>query len=307
MPSLQELDYFLAVVDTGSLTRAADRCGISVPAMSKAMKRLETTLDARLFARGHQALRLTESGQLLAARARTIQSEWRLGQRELTAFQSRPSGRVSISASAAFARTLLLPRVPAFKARYPDVVLDIRLDDRLVDLSTVDLAIRVGLVQEQGVIARPLVPLGIRYAAHRDLWRTHRPPRSPEDLRRLPLIGFRLPSSSRLMPWQFQRDNEIYTLDLAPTVIANDPEAVLDLIRAGVGVGLVNAYLSQPLIDSGELSIVLADHMPPSERGTYLCYQSREHQPQKLKVVIDFLMAALAAPSPPVSRNGSPQ
>jgi len=304
MPSFQELDYFLAVADTGSLTRAAEHCGVSVPAMSKAMKRLETTLDARLLARGHHSVKLTESGLLLAARARSIQSEWQLGRLELSAFQSQPSGRVRLSVSSAFGRTLLLPLIPRLKARYPEVILDIRLDDRIADLSEVDLAIRVGLVEEQGVIARPLLPLGIRYAAHRDLWQHHVRPVTPEDLHRLPVIGFRLPSSLRLMPWQFQRDNEIFTLDLQPAVIANDPQAILDLIRSGLGVGLVNGYMSQPLIDQGELDVVLADYMPPTERGTYLCYQSREHVSLKQRVVIDFLVSELT-PSLPGSTHGA--
>lgn len=298
MPSLQELDYFLAVADTGSLTCAAEHCGVSVPAMSKAMKRLEATLDARLFARGHHSVKLTESGQLLAARARSIQAEWQLGRQELSAFQSRPSGRVRLSVSSAFGRTLLLPLIPRLKARYPEVILDIRLDDQIADLSEVDLAIRVGLVEEQGVIARPLLPLDIRYAAHRDLWQHHARPDIPEDLHRLPVIGFRLPSSLRLMPWQFQRDNEIFTLDLKPTVIANDPQAILDLIQSGLGIGLVNGYMSQPLIDQGELEVVLAEYMPPTERGTYLCYQSREHVPLKQRVVIDFLVSELTPNRP---------
>lgn len=294
MASLQDLTYFLAVAETASLTRASERCGISVPAMSKAMKRLEDSLNARLLARGSQSIKLTESGQMLAARARRIQAEWQLGQQELADFQQRPKGTVSISASVTFARMRLLPLMPTFKARFPDVVLDIQLDDRMADLSEVDLAIRVGLVEEQGVIARPLEPLIMRYAAHSSLWKRHTRPSRPEDLHHLPVIGFRLPASKRMMPWQFQRENEIYTLDLTPEIVVNEPLAVLELIQVGLGIGLINPYMSQPSIDSGELDIVLAEFMPPNERGTFLCYQSREHLPLKQRVVIDFLMAELS-------------
>lgn len=295
MSSLTDLDYFLAVAETASLTRAAEQCGISVPAMSKAMRRLESSLDARLLARSSQAIRLTESGHLLAARARTISREWQQGQLELARFQQQPSGTVRISASTAFARTLLLPLLPGFHAQYPDVVLDLRLDDQIVDLGTVDLSIRVGLVEEQGMIARPLLPLGMKYGVSPKLLAQYPAPEVPEDLRSLPVIGFRLPASGRLMPWQFQRDDEIYTLDLKPVVTVNEPQAILDLIRAGMGVGLINTYMSQPLIERGELQVVLSDFMPPSERGIYLCYQSREHMPLKQRVVIDFLVAALSS------------
>ncbi|TGG92861.1 LysR family transcriptional regulator [Natronospirillum operosum] len=296
MSSLVDLDYFLAVADTGSLTRASERCGISVPAMSKAMRRLENSLDARLLARSSQSIRLTESGQLLAARARVIRQEWVLGKQELAQFQQVPAGRVSISASAGFARTLLLPLLSGFRARYPEVVLDLQLDDHIADLSSVDLSIRVGLVEEQGVIARPLLPLGMQYGASKEFLSRYQKPDQPEDLHQLPVIGFRLPSSGRLMPWQFQRESEIFTLDIKPVVIVNEPQAILDLIRAGVGVGLINAYMSELFVMSGELETLLTAYLPPSERGIYLCYQSREHMPLKQRVVIDFLMEKLGAP-----------
>lgn len=267
------------------------------------MQRLEASLDTRLLTRSNQAFRLTESGQLLAARARTIQHEWQQGVQELGQFQQEPSGTVRISASVAFARTLLLPLLPELHQRYPKVVLDLQLDDQIADLGAVDLSIRIGLVEEQGVIARPISPLHLKYGVSRSFLTHHALPKTPEDLTELPVIGFRLPSSGRLMPWQFQRTtgplqqhSEIYTLELNPVAVVNEPQAILDLIMADMGVGLINTYMTQRLINRGELVVVLEDFMPPNERAIYLCYQSREHMPLKQRVVIDFLLMRCGTP-----------
>lgn len=294
-PSLQDLHYFLVVAQQGSLARASEQLDLSTAALSKAMKRLEAVAGARLFKRTARSIHLSEAGMLMCEQAEKILRQWDDSKQALADLTDQVRGTVVISASAAFARLKLLPLVPEFKKHYPDIVLDLRLEDRFVDLKReeTDLLIRVGLLDDEDIIARPLMPLDMVYGASPVYLKKHGMPDSPQALREHKTIGFRLPANGQFLPWQFFQANHIFTLELAHHMVVNSPDAIQDLILLDEGIGLLNRHLAAPLIEQGQLVPVLENWMPPNERGIYLCYLDREWMPTKQKAVIDFLMSAL--------------
>ena len=292
MPNLTDLEYFLRVAKLGSLSAAAEHFDLSVPGLSKAMSRLETDLGVRLFARSPRSIALTETGKSFVSDAEGMLAQWRACKENLQSAMDHPAGTVKITCASAFGRSQVVPLIKAFNDRYPDVVVDLFFDDHYVDLSRgeFDLSIRVGLLTEENIIARPLTQLTMQYCASRRFWQQFERPNRPQDLVHLPTIGFRLPASKKIMPWQFKQAGEVFSLDLKPKVIVNTPEAILDLIFQDLGVGLTNSHMTQALIASGDLIPVLEEWMPDHDRGIYLCYLNRDWMPARQRVLIDFLL-----------------
>ncbi|OZG74056.1 hypothetical protein BTA51_09805 [Hahella sp. CCB-MM4] len=296
LPALQDLYYFTLVAQMGSLTRAADQLDMSTAALSKAMKRLEDNHDVRLFKRSARAIVLTEAGQRLRQHSQAMLERWHQCQQELTELSEEIAGTVVINSSAALAGQLIVPLLPALKHQYPKLVIDLRLDDRYIDLKQgeVDLLIRVGLLNDEEIIARPLMPLDMIYGASPAYLAGKDAITAPQDLKHHATIGFRLPASNQLMPYQFQQANHLFSIELQHDVIVNSPDVIQSLVLADQGIGLLGRHLAQSLIDRGELIPVLADWMPQHERGIFLCYLDRQWMPKKMLAVVEFLLEKLS-------------
>lgn len=296
LPSLQDIHYFAIVAKTGSLAAAAEQLDVSTAALSKAMRRLESACNSRLFKRTARSIHLSEAGHAFARHATHLLDRWYGAVDDLAELADTTTGTVILSASSAFARLSILPLLPEFSRQFPGIVLDLRLEDQYVDLKNgdTDLLIRVGLLQDEDIIARPLMPLDMVYGATPAYLATHGEPDNPHALKQHQTIGFRLPASKQLMPWQFQQANHVFSIDPSHRFIVNSPDAIQDLILQDQGIGLLNRHLAQPLINNGHLRPVLTDWMPPHERGIYLCYLDRQWMPRKLSSVIEFLMSQLS-------------
>ena len=295
-PALQDIHYFTVVAKTGSLARAAEQLAVSTAALSKAMKRLEHSCNARLFKRTARSIHLSEAGERFLHDAEALLNQWYAAIDNLADMTDSLTGTVVLSASAAFARIKILPLLPDFHKQFPDIVLDVRLEDHYVDLKQgdIDLLIRVGLLQDKDIIARPLMPLKIMYGATPEYLARHGKPETPQTLKQHKTIGFRLPASQHLMPWQFHQADHVFSIDLQHVFVMNSPDAIQELILQHQGIGLVNLHLAQSEIEQGKIIPLLQDWMPPHERGNYLCYLDRQWMPRKLQVVIEFLINALS-------------
>lgn len=190
--TLEELLAFTAVVDSGSVTAAAERLGQTTSGVSRALSRLETKLDATLLRRTTRRLSLTEEGQSFLAPAREILRSVDQAE-ELMALRRRlPAGRLRVNAAAPFMAHVLVPMVAEFRRRYPQIELELDTDDRNIDLleKRADIAIRIGALRDSTLHARLLGNSRLRILASPDYLQRHGEPRGVEDLHRHCLLGF---------------------------------------------------------------------------------------------------------------------
>lgn len=283
---------FIAVAHEGSFARAGDRLGIGRSAVSRSVQRLETQLDARLFHRTTRSTSLTREGELFFARCQpgvAHIAEAVDAMRELR--QGPPRGRLRIASTVGFGRKVVAPLLRGFRERYPEIELDLVLDERPVDFSAdgIDLAFRNGRMDDSQVVARQLVPMQLHVCASPAYARRHGLPRTLDELSGHRCIPFRL-ASGRLLDWEFQRDGQPHRLAPSGAQTFNDAELVLQAVRAGEGLAQLAAYQACELLRSGELVSCLDAHAPTG-RGHWLCWLSRRQLPARMRVFIDHMGA----------------
>ncbi|MHA6205630.1 LysR substrate-binding domain-containing protein [Dyella soli] len=287
---------FIAVVAEGSFARAADRLGICRSAVSRNVQKLEDQLNARLFLRTTRSTSLTREGELFYENCnpgvqRIVQALEDM--RELRA--GPPRGHLSISASMGFGRQVVAPLLADFCARYPEISLDLRLEDRATDftMDRVDVAIRDGQLEDSQIVAKRLVPMQMLVCASPSYIRRYGAPQSVDDLASHICINFRN-ASGRVADWEFKVDGQRRKV-LPPSICTfNDVGLVHQSVRDGFGIAQLAGYLVASDLRDGQLVTCLESYAP-DDRGHYLCYQSRRHLPARIRVFIDYVTEAVRA------------
>jgi len=280
---------FIAVASEGSFARAADRLGIGRSAVSRSVQKLESQLGVRLFLRTTRSTSLTREGELFLEGCRPgvegiVQAL--ADMRELR--DGPPRGRLRISASHGFGRKVVAPLLGSFRARFPEVSVELQLDDRGPDLAAdrIDVAFRDGILEDSQVIARQLVPMQLLVCAAPEYVQRRGLPRQVEDLATHDCITLRQPNG-RLLPWEFRVDGQPLSLQPASDLILNDADLALQAVLDGQGLAqLPNTQLAEAL-RAGQVVTCLDGHAP-DDRGHYLCYLSRRQLPKRIRAFIDF-------------------
>jgi len=297
MKNLQGLVSFVESATSGSFTAAANRLELTPAAVSKNVMRLEQELQVRLFNRSTRRLQLTAEGEAFLARAGEALRMLDAAVGDVTMRGNDPVGRVRISSSNSFGRRFALPALPRIAERYPRLELEVSLSDYEVDLIAdgFDLAIRGGLMTDSNLVARRICPLQSVLVASPEYLRRHGVPRSPDDLHKHRVFGLRF-ASGQSMSWRFRRasGSGYQEWALQSQLWATDPDAFLELALRGEGIcrsGLLHAgqYLKE-----GRLKLVLHDLYDHGKREMYLCYPHRQLVSQRVRLVVDELMAAFA-------------
>jgi DNA-binding transcriptional LysR family regulator len=296
MKSLAGILAFIKAADTGSFTRAAQLLDVTPAAVSKGIQRLEDQLETRLFHRTTRQLSLTEDGQrYYESCAQAIRDIEEAGQ-TLVEHHGTPIGLLRVSSSVAFGHTVLLPLMPAFLERYPQLQVEIILDDHIVDIVTdrFDVALRAGRLPDSGMVARKLFSFAVGLYASPAYLKRYGEPKTLEDLARHNCIQFRFASTNRLLPWEFvsEGEKELVSIATSGSLTLSDPSSITQMCAAGVGIGLLADYLAQPKVASGELKQILRKHTLET-RSLYACYPTRKHAPLKTKVFVDYLNEAI--------------
>ena len=289
-PALTELSAFAAIAARGSFRKAADELGLSPSTLSHLMRTLEAGMGVRLLHRTTRSVSTTEAGQRLLGGLQPVLEDLDRALSEVQDINASPSGTLRINAVEISARLLLPAVVPAFLTRYPDMSLDLVTEGRLVDIVAegFDAGIRLAEAVPQDMIA---VPFGgdmrfVTVAAPGYLAR-HKPPRTPQDLKRHACIRFRLPSGKPYR-WEFSRRDQEVTIDV-PGVLTLDhlglmAEAAVD----GLGIAYVSIHSAAPYLARGELAIVLDDWCPTLP-GLCLYYPGHRLVPAGLRAFIEVL------------------
>lgn len=288
-----ELKAFVAVVERMNFARAAGHLGLSASALSQTIRQLETRLGVRLLNRTTRSVAPTAAGARLYRRIAPMMQEMDAAVGEAVAAAGRTAGILRINALSMAAKGLIAPMLARFHRAYPDIVLDIVIDDALSDLviGRFDAGIRVGERLEKDMIAIRLTPdVEMLALASPDYLARHGEPKTPVDLHRHACINWRFPGSGNIYRWELSRKDKRIEMSVDGPLISNHQDVVFE--GALQGLGILYAHDNdrvRELIARGQLKRVLAD-WSSTVPGLFLYYPNRRLPQPALRAFIDCLL-----------------
>lgn len=293
---LDDLSAFVTVARAGGFREAARFAGVSASSMSEAIRRLEGRLGVRLFNRTTRSVAPTEAGARLLERMVPLMGEIATTLDMVNAFRDRPSGTLKLNVPASVSRLVLPAIVPAFLKAYPDIRLEVVVEDGFVDILAAgcDAGVRYDERLEQDMIAVPIGPRTQRFAtaASPAYLAAHGTPMHPRDLLHHACLSGRF-ASGVTPAWEFVRGEERLRIDpVGPLVVRLGGAVDLAVDAAIGGLGIVHLFEGwlQPHFDSGALVPVLGDWWEEFS-GPFLYYPGRRHLPAPLRAFVDFIKA----------------
>lgn len=279
---------FVAVMETGSFTAAADRLGTTSGQASKLVSRLEGALGVRLLNRTTRAVAPTEAGQAYFDRLRPLLDEFDSLDAALRDVTQAPRGRLRLTAPMTFGGLELTPILNDFALRWPDIELDVSFSDRVVNLvdEGFDMAVRVGRPADSSMIVRKLCDVRIVTVAAPDWLDRHGAPQTPQALADLPCIldtNFRDPGR-----WPYLQDGQPVMVPVRGRLRYSNAEACLNAAEAGLGLACVPSFVAAEALRAGRVRQVLRDFEAPPF-GVHAVYPHSRHLAAKVRVLVDFL------------------
>ncbi|NLD56320.1 MAG: LysR family transcriptional regulator [Burkholderiaceae bacterium] len=302
METMRTLEAFLRTAEGGSFSEAARRLGLTPAAVSKSVAMLESRLGVRLFQRSTRRLALTEDGARLLHGIGSGLDSIQAAIDETARRKGRPAGVLKVSMGPAFGREFILPLLPEFLARYPDIVPDLRFEQRSVDLvgEGYDAAIGGGFELPLGVVARELGPAHAvvvaapSYLASRGL---RNPPAHPSALADHDALLRRSEPTGRVRPWLLRRARDGAEAAVEPRrvrAILDDPQAVAEAAGAGLGVAVLPLFFVSTALSDGRLVRLLPGWYQDGG-GTWIYFPRRDLLPAKTRVFVDFIVERFEA------------
>jgi DNA-binding transcriptional LysR family regulator len=291
--SLSGMVAFVRAAESGSFVAAGRALGLSASAVGKSVMRLEAKLGVQLLNRTTRRIGLTHEGSRFFARCKRILADLEDAESELFHSTSSPRGRLKISAPSLGAR-LLLPHVPEFRRRFPDIDLDIDFSDRLVEVTQegYDAVIRTGRLADSQLLARPLARYGPVVVGSPAYFAGQGEPSTPADLEGHACIRFRSPGNGRIEPWRFAESDHSFAIEPRAALTFNDMEAVVAASISGLGLACVPDFVAKSALESGLLRAVLVEHTRMEGLFQILWPPSR-HETPRLRAFIDHLAVRL--------------
>lgn len=289
MDRLAALEAFARVAETGSFSAAARGLGLSKSLISRQVSALEAELGARLISRTTRSLTLTEAGRGYYEQVARILAQMEEADLSVSQLQATPRGKLRVNAPMSFSLLRLAPVLPDFLALYPEIDVDLAMNDRRVDLleEGFDLAIRIGRLADSSLVARKLGPMRRIVCASPAYFADHGVPEVPADLKRHDCLCYS--NADTVDEWRFSEpDGRPIAVEVKGRVRANNG----DLLRVAAlrGLGLVDlpSFLVGADIEAGTLVSVLQDFIR-QDGGVYAVYPHARYLPPKIRVFIDFL------------------
>ena len=317
MDRTAEMTAFVRSVDTGGFSAAARELGLTPSALSKLVTRLEDRLGARLLQRTTRRLQLTPEGEAFYLRSRRILADIDEAEAEVVQAGVSPKGLLRLHCGSAFGMHQLAPAIPLFLARHPEVKLDITINDQppATMEEGIDLAIRIGALDESSMVARRICNLERVICAAPSYLVKYGTPRTPDDLQQHNCLW--ISSLPVLRRWPFDTDDGIRVVHIDGNVVANNAETVLQLAVAGVGITRLTDVIVGDAIRRGELLPILSDWHHVEPVPLYATYPSGRHLSPKIRAMVEFLVDQFGpAPwrrvaertnrRPPSTKPGSP-
>ncbi len=286
----------MAVVEAGSIARAAAALGLSPSGASRALQRLEARLGVRLVDRTTRALSLTDEGRRFYDRAGPLLDGLEEAAQEAAGTRAAVRGRLRVNVDAFFSRTVLAERLPGFLARHPDLAIELVMRDRTGDLIAdgFDLAVRFGDPPPGRLVARKLGETRVLTVAAPAYLAARGTPGHPRDLAAHDCIDFYDAATGRAYPWEFRRGVEVLPIIPNARLMVSDSGTMATACAAGAGVAQFLEIGTEQLVASGAVVPILtdwADELFP----LYALMPSRHQRALRVRAFVDFVAEALAA------------
>jgi LysR family transcriptional regulator for bpeEF and oprC len=292
MDRLQAMQAFVRVVESGTFTKAADSLDMPKATVTRLVQTLETHLRTKLLNRTTRRVTVTPEGAAYYERAARVLSEIEEMEGAMTQARAVPRGRIRVDVLGVVGRLIVVPALPEFHARYPEIQIDMGVSDRPMDLvgDQIDCVVRAGAITDQSLVARRIGELRDLFCASPAYLRRHGIPQHPTDLesddhRVVPYLSAR---TGRPYSFPMRRGDESHEIWGKPIVSINDGSALLAAGLAGLGVIRVWHFMAQPHIERGELVPVLADWQA-DPWPIYVAYPPNRHLSNKLRVFVDWV------------------
>jgi len=289
MESLTRIRAFLQVVEHGGFSAAARATGRSKALISKYVRELEDELGTRLLNRTTRKLSPTEAGSAYYTEAQALVQRLDELNESVLDSHSRPRGRLRVTAPRTAGEGELGHAIMEFVRAYPEIELDLSLDDRHVDLveEGYDVAVRITTLADSSLIARRLSPFGVATCASPDFLERHGTPATPDNLDAYPCI---IDTNNKLISkWGFIVDGKTVTVPISGPIRVNSPMAARQAALSGLGLALIPRILVWKDLEDGRLIEVLEDYAF-TELGVHVVYPHRRHLSGKVRAFVDFLV-----------------
>lgn len=308
MDRFDAMHVFVRVVETGSFTKAAETLRMSRTSVTQLVQRLEARLRVKLLNRTTRKVNVTADGAAYYERVIRLLADLDDAETSLSSASASPRGRLRVDVPGPLARMILIPALPAFYRRYPDIQLDMGVSDRMVDLigENVDCVVRGGELVDQSLVARRVgdLQLGV-YAAPGYLKRAGTPSR-PEELESSHhrIVGFSRARAGQTFAYAMHRDAERVTVHGRYVLAVDDGNAYLAAGLAGLGIIWLPEYMAKPHLAAGELRPLFRDwRLDPMP--LYLAFPPNRHVSAKLRVFIDWIVELMARHAPRATANSA--
>ncbi len=291
MDRLDVMRLYVRVVETASFSQAARALKVGQPTVSKQVAGLEARLGAQLLRRTSRGLSLTDAGRSYYESAVRLLEDFEAAEQRVRQGQVAPSGPIRVATSAVLGRTQIMPRLPAFFARYPGITVETDISDRMVNLveRRIDVALRIGHLADSSLTARRIGRTDVAVLATPGYLARHGTPQAPEDLARFPCMAYTIDGQPR--PWEFAGAITFLPDGL---VRSGDAEHIRAGVLAGIGLAQLPTWLFADELAAGTVVTVLDDFAPPPYPVSAVTPGGRL-QPGRVRAFVDFLAEAFAA------------
>ncbi len=290
MKSLSNILAFVRVAEVQSFVQASNGLGLSTSAVSKAVARLEADLGVKLFHRTTRSISLTPDGMRFYEGCQQLLGELDALEAEIQGNRAAPRGRLTVSVPTAFGRVCLVPILKGFSQAFPEIALDISMDDRHVDLADqgIDVVIRTGQLSDSAnLIARQLVTYSLIVCGSPAYFEQHGRPQHPEQLQQHNCLNFRNRSTGRFYPWSFAVDRKVERCAVSGSVVFDNADAIVRSAIAGLGLSQMPGFLAAEVVTTGCLEEVLKAYRPP-EVPVWICYLDRRFVAPRIRAFVEF-------------------
>ncbi|SDQ24593.1 LysR family transcriptional regulator [Pseudomonas moorei] len=291
---LNAMAIFVRVVERGSFSAVAREMQTSQPTISKVLRALETELGGKLIARSTRQLSLTDEGLRYYNECRQILAAVDAAEHSFQSGRETIAGHLRIGSSVSFGRLQIAPRLPAFLARYPDIQIDLQLNDQNQDLVSegLDVTFRIGPLNDSGLIARHIGTTHRVTVATPAYLKQHGQPQTPQQLSEHNCLLFNLLNSQNL--WIYERDGQRHEVRIKGNAQSNNSEAIREMVLGGLGIALSPVWLFSEDLKAGRVTAILQNYTAQS-LPIHAVSPANRRQSARVKAFVDYMSQALEA------------
>ncbi|MBI1261083.1 MAG: LysR family transcriptional regulator [Rhizobiales bacterium] len=290
---------FAKVVETSSFTAAAEALKLSKSMVSRQISGLEDALGVRLLNRTTRSLSVTEVGAVVYQHAQRIVNAAEEVEQDVTCIEGAVRGQLRVNGPMSFGIVQLGPVLPEFFIRYPDLTLDLVLNDRRVDLidEGFDVSLRISSLDDSSLIARQLAPVRVRVVASPGFFKAHGMPTHPRDLTKMNALLYSLQPRAEQVSLTSDKGEKV-TVDVSGPVLSNNSDALMPSLLAGLGFALIPDFLCHDYLRNGQLVEALTDWHAPTLK-LHAMYPQGRHLSIKVRAFVDFMAEKFGADTAP--------